>query len=131
MKPTRNAPTARRVTLPTLRKRLSGWPANEQNPGGSVKLGRWGFGINLVAVVWGATMAVNLGWPRAAFFGPAWYQQYVAVFMIPAVIVVGAAYYWLRVRGHQHVLSEHQSGAPALMDSSAPGSENAQGAQGT
>lgn len=112
------------VTFPTLRKRLSGWPASERNPGGSVKLGRWGFVINLVAVVWGATMAVNLAWPRAAFFGPAWYQQYVALFMIPAIVVIGAVYYWLRVRGHQHVLSEHQSGAPALVDGGS-GSETA------
>jgi hypothetical protein len=75
-------------------------------------------------------MAVNLAWPRAAFFGPAWYQQYVALFMIPAIAVIGAAYYWLRVRGHQHVLNEHRSSAAALVDG-ASGSENAQGVEGT
>jgi urea carboxylase system permease len=103
------------VTFPTLRRRLSGWPANETAPGGSVSLGRWGFVINAVAVLWGATMAVNLGWPRAAFFGPAWYQQYVALFMIPAIAAVGAAYYWLRVRGRQQVLREHQPAEAALL----------------
>ena len=82
------------VTFPTLRKRLSGWPANETARGGSVRLGRWGLAINIVAVAWGAVMAVNLAWPRAEFFGPAWYQQYVAMFMIPGIAIVGAAYYW-------------------------------------
>jgi hypothetical protein len=53
--------------------------------------------------------------PRAAFLGPAWYQQYVALFMIPAIAAVGAAYYWLRVRGKQQVLREHQPAEAALL----------------
>jgi len=107
------------VTVPTLRRRLKGWPATETAPGGSVNLGKWGLPVNVIAVGWGATMAVNLGWPRAEFFGDAWYQQYVACFMIPAVAVVGLAYYWLRVRGKQHVLTEH-SAASATVPLSEP-----------
>lgn len=99
------------VTVPTLRRRLKGWPGNAATPGGSVTLGRWGIPVNVIAIVWGATMAVNLGWPRAEFFGPAWYQQYVACFMIPAVAVVGLAYYWLVVRGKRQVLTEHSADA--------------------
>jgi urea carboxylase system permease len=107
------------VTGPTLRKRLKGWPASETAPGGSVNLGKWGLPVNVIAVAWGATMAVNLGWPRAEFFGGAWYQQYVACFMIPAIAAAGLAYYWLRVRGKQHVLTEH-SAAPASVPLSEP-----------
>lgn len=117
------------VTFPTLRRRLSGWPGNETVPGGSVRLGRWGLAINIVAVVWGTVMAVNLGWPRAEFFGPAWYQQYVATFMIPGIALVGAAYYWLRVRGKQQVLREHRPDALDLVPgpAAARGGESALG----
>jgi urea carboxylase system permease len=105
------------VTVPTLRRRLAGWPRSEGDQPGLLSLGRWGLPINAVAVVGGAVMAVNLGWPRAEFFGPAWYQQYVAVFMIPLIALAGAAYYWVAVRGKQQVLAEHRPGAqdaPAL-----------------
>jgi amino acid transporter len=110
------------VTVPTLRRRLRGWPAVETAPRGSVNLGKWGLPVNVIAVVWGAAMAVNLGWPRAEFFGGAWYQQYVACFMIPAVAAVGLAYYWLRVRGKQHVLAEHRA-APAAVPPASPDPE--------
>jgi hypothetical protein len=62
-------------------------------------------------------MAVNLAWPRAEFFGPAWYQHYVAVIMVPLIGAVGVAYYLLAVRGRQQVLNEHSaSAAPAAVD---------------
>jgi urea carboxylase system permease len=105
------------VTAPTLRKRLGGWPANDPEAAGGFALGRWGLPLNAVAVVWGAVMAVNLAWPRAEFFGPAWYQHYVAVIMVPLIGAVGVAYYLLAVRGRQQVLSEHSaSAAPAAVD---------------
>jgi amino acid transporter len=99
------------VTVPTLRKRLAGWPANTGDTRGRFSLGSWGIPLNVIAVVWGVVMTVNLAWPRAEFFGPAWYQQYVAVIMVPAITVVGAGYYLLAVRGKQHVLPEHAAGA--------------------
>ncbi len=74
-------------------------------------------------------MAVNLAWPRAEFFGPAWYQQYVAMFMIPGIAIVGAAYYWLRVRGKQQVLREHRPDSLDLVPgvAAAPGGESTLG----
>jgi urea carboxylase system permease len=101
------------VTVPTLQKRLAGWPENTGDTPGRFSLGSWGIPLNLIAVAWGVVMTVNLAWPRAEFFGPAWYQQYVAVIMVPAIAVVGAVYYWLAVRGKQHVLPEHASGVVA------------------
>jgi urea carboxylase system permease len=100
------------VTAPTLRKRLRGWPENDPEARGGFSLGRYGTVLNAIAVVWGAVMAVNLAWPRAEFFGPAWYQHYVAVIMVPLIALVGAAYYRLAVRGRQRVLAEHSAVAP-------------------
>lgn len=100
------------VTAPTLRKRLRGWPANDPEAPGGFSLGRFGIALNAVAVIWGAVMAVNLAWPRAEFFGPAWYQHYVAVIMVPLIALVGAAYYRLAVRGRGRVLAEHSAAAP-------------------
>ena len=54
-------------------------------------------------------MIINLAWPRAEFFGPAWYQQYVAVIVIPALALLGAAFYWFIARGRERVLSEHSA----------------------
>jgi urea carboxylase system permease len=97
------------VTAPTLRKRLRGWPANDPEARGGFSLGRYGIALNAIAVIWGAVMAVNLAWPRAEFFGPAWYQHYVAVIMVPLIALVGAAYYRVAVRGRKRVLAEHSA----------------------
>jgi amino acid transporter len=57
------------VTAPMLRRRLRGeWPGPNP-PQGYFSLGRWGLPINVLAVVWGAAMALNLAWPRPEVFG--------------------------------------------------------------
>jgi urea carboxylase system permease len=99
------------VTFSVLRERVSGQAPTEPSARSGFSLGRWGLAINIVAVAWGVLMTVNLAWPRAEFFGPAWYQQYVALIVVPAVAAIGAVYYWLAVRGKQHVLPEHSARA--------------------
>ncbi|MST32181.1 hypothetical protein GHK86_05500 [Acidimicrobiaceae bacterium USS-CC1] len=59
---------------------------------------RTGIVVNAFAVVYGAVMTVNLVWPRASFYGPAWYQQYAAVAFVPAVIIIGIVYYRTRLQ---------------------------------
>jgi hypothetical protein len=54
--------------------------------------------VNIAAVLFGVLMTVNLIWPRPAFYGPAWYQQYIAVIFVPAVAIIGAIYYMVRQR---------------------------------
>jgi urea carboxylase system permease len=98
------------VTFPVLRARIAGAEQDGQNAD-RFTLGRWGLPVNVVAVAWGVLMTVNLAWPRAEFFGPAWYQQYVALIIVPAIAAIGAAYYWLAVRGKQHILPEHSAAA--------------------
>ena len=49
------------VTLPMLVARLRGqWQPRE----GRFSLGRWGLPVNILAVLWGGAMTLNLAWPR-------------------------------------------------------------------
>lgn len=57
--------------------------------------GRWGTAANLVAVVWGVALIVNVGWPRAALYGEAWYQQYAAPLLTAGLLLVGGVVYWV------------------------------------
>ena len=55
-------------------------------------LGRWGLPVNLVAVLYGILMVVNLAWPRAEVYDPAgkgWYLQYSAEIVLALVLVSG------------------------------------------
>jgi urea carboxylase system permease len=81
------------VTIPLLLRRLKGWPNQLDEPAGETglfSLGRWGVPVNIVAIVWGALMAVNLGWPRAKVFGTDWYLQYFPELFLGGAIGVGA-----------------------------------------
>lgn len=85
------------VTAPMLVARLRGTLAPTEH----FSLGRWGLPINIVAVLWGFGMAVNMAWPRAEVYDPAgghWYLRYFAVLLLAVVLVVGAIGY-ARQRG--------------------------------
>src|SRR3546814_12952784 len=63
------------VTGPMLWRRLKGWPDGTPTVDAEGKplfsLGRFGIPINLLAVISGLAMVVNLAWPRSAIFDPA------------------------------------------------------------
>ncbi|MFF7373336.1 APC family permease [Streptomyces tricolor] len=98
------------VTAPMLVARLRGkWqPAGE----GRFSLGRWGLLVNVVAVVWGAAMTVNLIWPRASVYNAAapyhWYLRWGAVLFVAVIAGGGFAYYWFVQRHRTGVLAEHR-----------------------
>ena len=85
------------VTGPMLLRRLrSGWPRPEH--GAYFNLGRWGLPVNILAVVYGVAMIINLGWPRAAVYGnDHWYYQWGAVVFTAVIAAIGGLVY-LRVR---------------------------------
>jgi amino acid transporter len=85
------------VTAPMLLRRLRGdWPTDGHGPW--FHLGRWGLPVNLVAVVYGAAMTVNLAWPRAAVYGSDhWYFQWGAIVFTAVIVAVGLGLY-LRYR---------------------------------
>ncbi|MGW2816348.1 APC family permease [Streptomyces sp. NPDC001415] len=97
------------VTTPMLIARLRGkWtPAGD----GKFSLGRWGLPVNIVGVVWGGFMTVNLAWPRAEVYNATapyhWYLRWGAFLFVGAVLLGGFAYYWFVQRHRTGVLASH------------------------
>jgi urea carboxylase system permease len=113
------------VTVPLLLKRLRGeWPPPAE---GRFSLGRFGLPINILAVAWGAGMALNLAWPREGIYNPAepfhWYLQYGAFLFIGIVALGGFAYYWFVQRHKVGVLPEHATDGEMVLpaQAAAPG----------
>jgi amino acid transporter len=106
------------VTIPLLQQRLNNrWPANLRSAGdGLFSLGRWAIITNVLAIIYGASMAVNLAWPRDYYYGTKWYQQYGPITGIAAVVIVGLVLYYGRQQHHGTVLSEHRADVPATAE---------------
>ncbi|GAA2540503.1 hypothetical protein GCM10010210_08510 [Pseudonocardia hydrocarbonoxydans] len=97
------------VTVPMLRKRLKGeWPGPDAGTDGYFSLGRWGMPVNILAVVWGAAMAVNPAWPREDVYG-AGVLSFIAPIFIGAVILIGLTWYLARGRHEVGTLPEHMA----------------------
>ena len=104
------------VTIPLLQKRRQGWPSNLPDANdGLFSLGRYAMVTNVLAIVYGASMAVNLAWPRDYFYGTKWYQQYGPITGIATVVIVGLALYYGRQQHHGTVLAEHRADMPSGM----------------
>ncbi len=101
------------VTLPMLMRRIRGtWPRPDHGP--YFSLGRWGTLVNVLAVLYGTLVAINLAWPRAAIYNalpPAhWYFRWSAELFVGAVVIIGCLYYFLvQVRKSPDVLEEHRA----------------------
>jgi amino acid transporter len=78
------------VTVPALIHRLRGTSLSYGRP--VMDLGRWGIPVNLIAVVMGTLLVINIGWPRAEVYDPAggsWFLQYFALIFVTATLIVG------------------------------------------
>jgi urea carboxylase system permease len=96
------------VTGPMLKKRLQGeWPPKDLKEGGYFTMGKWGMLVNIVAVVWGVGMAVNLAWPRAAVYGEPWYNTWGAFVYIGVILGAGLLWYFVKGRHHIGCLESH------------------------
>jgi urea carboxylase system permease len=94
------------VTVPMLIKRLRGeWPGADA-PKGYFSLGALGLPVNVIAVLWGAFMALDLAWPRTDVYGD---FPYIAFVFIGAVALIGLAWFLLRGRHHLGTLPEHMA----------------------
>jgi amino acid transporter len=82
------------VVLGALVARVRGWPYRKAY----FNLGRWGWPVNIVALLYGAFMIVNLSWPRSP--GSPWYDNYLVPFSAAVIFAVGAIVYFVqRARG--------------------------------
>jgi urea carboxylase system permease len=98
------------VTVPLLWHRLHGWPSKAGlKARGYFTLGRWGLLVNFLAVLWGVGIVVNIGWPRAAIYGPEWYEHYAVILLTAGLLAVGGAYYGLVQRHKTGVIREHRA----------------------
>jgi urea carboxylase system permease len=96
------------VTGPMLMKRLRGqWPPREVAGEGYFTMGRWGLWVNLVAVVWGLGMALNLAWPRESVYGSPWFNTWGAFVYIAVILGAGLLWYAILGRRHMGTLASH------------------------
>jgi len=101
------------VTGPMLMKRLRGqWPPADLAESGYFNMGRWGMFVNVVAVLWGVGMALNLAWPREAVYGAPWYNTWGAFVYIGVILGAGLLWYAWRGRHHIGTLASHAAGTP-------------------
>jgi urea carboxylase system permease len=96
------------VTGPLLKQRLQGqWPPADLGAGGYFCMGKWGMSVNIVAVVWGVGMAINLAWPREAVYGAPWYNTWGAFVYIAVILGTGLCWYAVKGRHHIGTLASH------------------------
>ena len=104
------------VTGSMLYRRTQGrWPRPEHGP--YFSLGRFGFAINLIAVVYGAVIAFQIAWPRKVVYGTKWYFQFGAYEFIGISFILGCLYYWF-IQRHKSdaMLAERRAEIPTLPD---------------
>ncbi|CAM04610.1 amino acid/polyamine/organocation transporter (APC superfamily) [Saccharopolyspora erythraea NRRL 2338] len=103
------------VTIPMLVARLRGkWSSAKQE--GRFCLGKFGLPVNVLAVLWGLGMTINLAWPRQEVYNAEppfhWYLQWSSVLFVGIAAGGGFLYYWFVQRHRIGVLAEHAA-APA------------------
>jgi amino acid transporter len=64
--------------------------------GARFSLGKWGFFVNILALIWSSFMVINVSWPRAATYGSEWYHQYAAWMYTAVLISVGVLIYYYK-----------------------------------
>lgn len=101
------------VTLPMLIRRFKGtWPKPDHGP--YFSLGSLGFAVNIIAVIYGSLVIINLMWPRDSIYNsvgaPHWYWQWSPELFIAIVFILGTIYYYtVQVNKSDQVLEEHRA----------------------
>ncbi|MBS1694720.1 MAG: amino acid permease [Actinobacteria bacterium] len=73
------------VVLAALRARLKGWV-----PSGKYRLGKWGIGVNIAALVYGVIAMINMAWPRTP--DAPWFDNWIVALSAGVVVIVGLVY---------------------------------------
>ncbi|HEU5117949.1 MAG TPA: amino acid permease [Isosphaeraceae bacterium] len=98
------------VTAPMLVRRLRRKGQSTSRAGfHGFSMGRWGLPVNLLAVVWGLFVILNIGWPRPEIYGAEIPGRYVAPLATGAMVVLGILYYHLFQRRKTGILDDHRS----------------------
>lgn len=100
------------VLVPMLSARRRGeWPRPGHAESGYFSLGRWGWPVNIAAVVFLVLGFLDLAWPRRAVFNAVapfhWYLQWSGFVFSALIVAAGAALYWFYQRHRTGVVAEH------------------------
>ena len=60
-------------------------------------LGKWGFPVNILALIWSSFMIINVSWPRTATYGFEWYHQYAAWIYTIVLLGIGVVIYYYKL----------------------------------
>jgi len=102
------------VSVPMLQRRLKKqWPlARTVDSPRRFSLGKAGLPINILAVIWGVALTVNLLWPRRSVYNATapfhWYLQYGPILFTAVLCAIGFIYYVAFARKNVTVLEEHR-----------------------
>lgn len=66
-------------------------------------LGKWGFPVNILALVWSSFMVINVSWPRTATYGLEWYNQYAAWIYTAGLIGLGVLIYYYKLMKRKRI----------------------------
>lgn len=100
------------VTVPLLISRLNGKAGVSPHPG-LFSLGRAGLLVNTAAVVWGAFLVVNTGWPRPAVYGGGVLGRTGAVVPTVVMLAAGLTYDRLILKRREAVVLDGHRADPA------------------
>lgn len=73
------------VVLAALIARFRGW-----RPAGKWTLGKWGFPVNIAALIYGVSAMINMAWPRTP--DVPWYDNYIVLIGVGIVAGIGLLY---------------------------------------
>jgi amino acid transporter len=91
------------VVLGGLIARAKGWPTTKAY----FNLKGWGWPVNIIALIYGVFMIVNLAWPRTPT--AAWYDNYLVIVSLAVVLIVGVIVYIIqRARGVDLSVTIHE-----------------------
>jgi amino acid transporter len=103
------------VTFGGLVVRSKGWPKDKAY----FNLGKWGWPVNIAAVVYGVFMIINLSWPRV-IYATAWYDRWITPLALGLAVITGIIVYIIqKARGVDlgatiHEIDESPSEAEAM-----------------
>jgi hypothetical protein len=74
---------------------------------GLFSMGALGLPVNVLAVVWGGFVVMNISWPRTEVYGTDPWGRFAALLATLALLAVGVVYYQLVQRRKSGILVEH------------------------
>lgn len=118
------------VTGPMLIRRLKGWPAelgDQRDEDGKpvFSLGRWGLPVNVLAVLYGVTMTINLAWPRQEIYDPEGTNpvlQYFGLIVLAVTALGGVIAFRAKRDAYRRAIGHLPEPAPAA-GTTVPGAE--------